>query len=225
MNLSLLRNPQICEKVSRVVPSPLRIQVKMVWFLVFFVSLCFGQNNSPSEPIKFRGAYLGQSLSDYVDCSAHKAKSLKDGYKVHGKVCEGKVGVVARLKMHTRVMGTLFSDKDAAFEGEEFFFDASKVTRIKIYIPDENEWGKVRYDLIQKLGEPASEIPTVYQNAFGARWEYSQGFWVHGDTVAFAGIKTNNFTTRSRPATEGIELTITDATRAKLPETRASTLD
>jgi hypothetical protein len=180
--------------------------------------------HSQSLPIKFRGAYIGQPLSDYVDCSSGKAKSLKDGYKPHGKLCEREFGVVSRLKMHSRVL----SGNGSAEEGESFLFQDGKITRITIFVPDESEWEKVKYDLTQKLGPPSSEVPQIYQNGFGARWEYDQGFWVHENTVAYAGVKVSNFGHQlfsNAPMTEGIQLTITDAARAKLPSKTPSTLD
>src|ERR1700747_1151994 len=118
----------------------------------------------PTEPITFRGGYLGQPLSDYVDCSA-KPKVLKEGYKIHGKVCEGKLGIVYREK--SSFWSPLKSD------GELFTFQDKKLVRITIHIPNE-DWQKVKYDLTEKLGQSASEVPEVYQNGFGARWEYEQ---------------------------------------------------
>ena len=110
-------------------------------------------------------------------------------------------------------------------------FENGKLFRITINIPNE-DWNKVRFDLTEKLGEPAKELPQVFQNAFGARYEYEQGFWQKGEIVAFAKIKVaalgnqvirNPFT--NRPDTEGIEVTITDAIHAKLPDTPPSTMD
>ena len=185
--------------------------------LVFVASLAFAQ-----EPVTFRGTYIGEPLSDFVDCSSGKAKSLREGYKPHGKLCEGK-GTVARIKMHG-----LMNPKG---DGEIIFIEEQKVATIKILVPNE-DWDKVKYDLTQKLGEPLSEIPTVYQNGFGARWEFDRGFWVKGDTVASAGVKVahlgsqavkNPFT--GQIDTEGIEITIMSAERAKLPATRPSSLD
>jgi hypothetical protein len=56
--------------------------------------------------------------------------------------------------------------------------------------------------------------------------EYDRGFWVKGDTVAYAGIKVSNIGGEAinrpfshTPDTEGIEITITDAEHAKLPST------
>ena len=191
--------------------------------LLLLTAASFCQVAPTDEPIKFRGAYIGQPLGDYVDCSG-KAKSLKDGYKVHGKLCEGKLGTIGRVKLHTRVL----SGNDPAEEGEIFFFEGNKLTRIKIFVPDEREWEKVKYDLTQKLGPPSSDVPNVYQNGFGAKWEYDQGFWVHGDIVAYAGIKVSKMSHQlfsNAPSTGGIELTITDAASAKLPSRMPSTLD
>jgi hypothetical protein len=182
------------------------------------------------EPVRFRGAYVGQPLSELIDCSQKKPRALVDGYKVHGKVCDGERGVIARLKGHSRVMrGMLQSLSDShsyigtSFEGEEFFLDKSRVVRIRISFAEEGEWEKVKYDLTQKLGPPSSEVPQVYQNGFGARWEYDQGFWVKGDIVAYAGVKTSGV--GSHVMTEGIQLNITDAATAKMPWTTQSTLD
>jgi hypothetical protein len=182
------------------------------------------------EPIRFRGAYVGQPLSELVDCSQKKPRVLIDGYKVHGKVCDGERGVIARLKGHSRVLrGMVQSLSDShsyigtSFEGEEFFLDKSRVVRIRISFAEESQWEKVKYDLTQKLGPPSSEVPQVYQNGFGARWEYDQGFWVNGDIVAYAGVKTSGV--GSHVITEGIQLNITDTVTAKMPWTTQSTLD
>jgi len=198
----------------------MRSMICMTVLMLGISSLCVGQDN---EPVKFRGAYIGEPLSEIVDCSG-KPHALKEGYKVHGKICEGQKGSVARVKGHTRIL----SGNDPAEEGEVFLFDANRLLRIKIYVPDESEWEKVKYDLTQKLGEPSKEAPQIYQNGFGAKWEYDQGFWVHGNTVAYAGVKVSRFGHRlysNAPATQGIEITITDAESAKLPSTQPNSLE
>lgn len=177
-----------------------------------------------AEPLKFRGAYIGEPLSDFVDCSSHKARALKDGAHIHGKVCEGKRGAV----YSTKTSGLM----NPRTEGESFGFEDQKLIEIVIYVGHESDWEKVRYDLTQKLGEPRSEVPDVYQNLLGARWEANQGLWVKDDIVAAAGIKVakvfgsaiqDPFT--NAPSTEGIQIKIMSAARARLPETRPSTLD
>src|SRR2546421_7923612 len=176
---------------------------KLVLALVVIAAGCaaFAQQ---SEPIKFRAAWIGQPISDYADCSSGKGKSLRDGYKLHGKPCTG-LGSVFRTKMKHFMSSTM--------QGEGFAFENGKLFRIMIYIPNE-DWDKVRFDLTEKLGEPAKELPQVFQNAFGAHYEYEQGFWQKGSIVAFAKIKVatlgnqairNPFT--NRPDTEGIEVT------------------
>jgi hypothetical protein len=188
------------------------------------VLFCLATAVLAADQITFRGAYIGQPLSDYIDCSSGKARSLKDGFKFHGKLCEGKSGTLARLKYHARIL----SGNGTAAEGEIFLFEDRKITRIKIFVPDEREWEKVKYDLTQKLGPPSSDVPQIYQNGFGARWEYDQGFWIHDNTVAYAGIRVSNIAKKlygNDPATEGIEINITDAQHAKLPSATPSTLD
>lgn len=197
----------------------LRLAVKLTPLVVISAlsTLLYAQ-----EPVKFRGAYIGQPLSDYADCSSGKPKVPK-GYRTHGKLCDGSHGYV----FHTKVVGHL----DPKDSGESFEFDQSKIVRIKIMVPNE-DWEKVRYDLSQKMGEPRSEVPESYQNLYGAKWEFNQGLWVKGDTVAAAGIKvmklfgstiTDPFS--NKPSTEGIEINITNAKRAGLPETRPNSLD
>lgn len=181
--------------------------------------LCLATVALAADPITFRGAYIGQPVSDYVDCSSGKAKALKEGYRTRGKLCAGGHGIV----FHTKMAG-LFDPKDS---GEWLESDNGKIIRIKIFIPKEDDWEKVRYDLTQKLGDPVSEVPDVYQNGLGARWEFNKGFWMKGDVVAFAGIKVMPIhrVFGSGPATSGIEITITDPVHAKLPSTTPSTLD
>jgi hypothetical protein len=186
-------------------------QMKVLIAVTLLCGFCFAQD----EPIKFRGAYLGEPVTDFVDCSSSKGKLIKDGYKLHGHACESN-GIVSRIKVHGSFA------KAASRDGEELYFENQKLVRMKIYVPDD-DWDKVRYDLSQKLGEPVSEPPQVYQNGFGARWEYGQGFWMKGDTVAYAGVKVGpvgglNFT-------HGIEISITDSTRAKVASSTPSTLD
>ena len=192
---------------------------KLFAVLLLIVPLTFAE-----EPIKFRGAYIGQPMSDWVDCSSGKPKVLADGFKAHGKLCEGK-GTIFHMKAHSHFM------KGVTEEGEAFGFVDKKLAVINIMIPND-DWEKVKYDLTQKLGEPQSEAPTVYQNGFGAKWEYGRGFWVKGDIVAAAGVKVehlgneainNPFT--NQPETGGIELKIMSAERAKVPSTRPNSLD
>lgn len=178
---------------------------------------------SGQEPIKFRGAFVGESLSDFVDCGSGKGKVLKEGYKSHGKLCEGKKGVV----FHTKTKGFM----DPKTDSQALMFEDRKLFRITIFVPNE-DWEKVRYDINDKMGQPASEVPQAFQNGFGARWEYNQGFWSNGNTVVFAGIKVLTIggeAIRSpfsnQPATRGIEVTITDAEHAKLPSTSPNTMD
>jgi hypothetical protein len=116
------------------------------------------------EPIKFRGAWIGKPLSDYVDCSSGKAKKLVREYRTHGNLCAGS-GFV----FHTKTKGFM----DPKTEGESFIFEDAKLVRITLLIANE-DWEKVRYDLTEKLGEPVSEVPQVFQSEFGARWEYDQ---------------------------------------------------
>jgi hypothetical protein len=191
---------------------------KFLFFgLILFSISAFGQN---TEPIRFRGAYIGEPLSDFVDCSAKKV--LKDGHKMHGNICEGKRGVVEQT--HTHFM-------NSKEEGEIFMFDNRSLFKIVISIPN-TDWEKVKYDLTQRLGEPQSEVPTVYQNGFGARWEYDQGFWSNGSIVAYAGIKVAHLGSQAiknpwtnQPDLKGIQITITDAVHARLPSTTPNTLD
>jgi hypothetical protein len=172
------------------------------------------------EPIKFRGAYIGQPLSDYVDCAAKKPVVIKEGYKTNAKkLCESLRGLVS----HITVKGFL-NPRD---QGEFLWFEAQKLFKIQIRIPNE-DWEKVRYDLTEKLGEPVSEVPQVFQNGFGARWEYDQGFWVKDNVVVYAGIKVLPGIEKALgpgPATDGIQITIIDAKHAKLPSSLPSTLD
>ena len=108
--------------------------------LLLLVSLAFAQ-----ELVKFRGAYLDQPLSDYVDCSGGKAKKLESGYRTHGAICEGKRGIVFHVKTKD------FMDPKTG--GEILKFEEQKLVEIKILVPNE-VWEKVRYDLTQKLGPP-----------------------------------------------------------------------
>lgn len=193
---------------------------KLFAILLLFVPVAFAEDS-----IKFRGAYIGQPVSDWVDCSSRKAKSVVDGFKVHGKICEGGKGAISHLKGHQHFMA------GPTEEGEIFFVENRKITTIKIMIPN-NDWDKVKYDLTQKLGEPLSEAPTVYQNGFGARWEYGKGFWVKGNVVAAAGVKVAHLGNQAinglgsnTPETEGIEITIMSAERAKLPSAAPNSLD
>jgi hypothetical protein len=155
-----------------------------------------------SEPIKFRGAYIGQPISDYADCASGKGKSLREGYKLHGKPCTG-LGSVFRTKMKHFMSSTM--------EGDGFAFENGKLFSITIYIPNE-DWDKVRYDLTEKLGPPAKEVPQLYQNGFGARWEYEQGFWQKENLVAFAKIKVANI--------GGVAITSRSPTFQKLKESK-----
>jgi hypothetical protein len=189
---------------------------KMVMMLLVSVAIA-------QEPVKFRGAYLGQPLSDYVDCSGGKAKKLESGYRTHGAVCDGKRGIV----FHVKTKGFM----EPKTEGEVLRFEGQKLVEIKILVPNE-DWEKVHYDLTQKLGPPTSEVPQVYQNGFGARWEFEQGFWSSGNLVAFAHIRVLTLFGEpvrrpigNGPAPQGIEVTITDVARAKLPSTTPSTMD
>ena len=170
-----------------------------------------------ADQVTFRGVYIGEPISNIVACSSGKAKAQK-GYRVRGNICDGQHGYI----FHTQVKGIL-NPKES---GEWFESEGGKVIRIRIFVPNE-DWDKIRYDLTQKLGSPSSEVPAVYQNGFGARWEFNQGFWIKEDLVAYAGIKVLPVRRvfGSGPATDGIEINITDTQHAKLPSSRPSTLD
>lgn len=189
--------------------------MKYVSLLLLTVGCLSFSQNKPAEPMRFRGAYLGEPLSDFADCSSGKAKSLKDGYKSHGQPCKNK-GVMFHERAH-------FLAPD---EGERYYFESGVLYKIQILVPN-TDWEKVRFDLTQKLGDPISEVPQVYQNSFGAKWEYGQGFWLRGDIVASAGIKVLpvHAAFGGGNATNGIQITITSADRAKLPSNTPSTLD
>ena len=195
----------------------------MKTLLVLLVCCCpmFGQ-----EPIRFRGAYVGEPLSDFADCSSGKPKVIKEGYKAYGKICNGKAGAISRLK-NKAFLGVVF-------KGESFTFMESRIVAITIFVANEN-WQKVRDDLTEKLGAPSKEVPQVYQNGFGAHWEYGQGFWQAANLVVFAQVKVANVggaaITRpfsNTPETEGIEIRIMGpemAKRAKLLSTGPNSID
>jgi hypothetical protein len=190
--------------------------------LVFLLAVAL-QGESQS-PIKFRGAYIGQSLADYVDCSGDKPRKLKDSYRLHGSLCSGGKGTV----FATKTKGLM----NPKTNGEMFFFENLKLVEIKIYIADD-EWEKVKYDLTEKLGPPSTEQPQVFQNGFGARWEFEQAVWQKDNLVALARVRVitmaGHAVPRSPfsgpgPQTEGVEIVITDAARANVPSTRPSIL-
>jgi hypothetical protein len=191
-----------------------RVSVATASVLLFvaFGLFAAGQDNV----IKFRGVYIGESVTDLVDCSSNKPK--REGYKVHGKVCQQKGGLILHEKVHGFV-----NPKE---EGERIKIEDGKVAVITIHVPNE-DWEKVKYDLTEKLGEPISDAPQLYQNGFGARWEFDQGFWQKGALVAAAGVKVLpvHAVLSNGPATEGIQITIMSAERAKLPSTTPNTLD
>jgi hypothetical protein len=203
-----------------------RLEMKLGLYTVgvLFTFLCVVGYAQQTELLKFRGAYVGQPISDYVDCSSRHAKTLQEGWKTHGDICRGKRGWIFHTK--GKLVGLV-----PKLEGESFVIENEKIATIKLYVPNE-DWEKVRYDLIQKMGQPASEVPEVYQNGFGARWEFSRGFWSTGNVVVAAGVKVESVggvamsgPFSNAPQTRGIEVTITDAEHAKLPSTRPSTVD
>jgi hypothetical protein len=115
--------------------------------------------------------------------------------------------------------------------GEWLLFESQKLVEIKIFVKND-DWAKTKYDLTEKLGQPVSEVPQVFQNALGARWEYPEGFWLKGNTVAVARVKVSNepktfaiLSPADQPITHGIEITITDSDRAKLPSKTPNSLD
>jgi hypothetical protein len=173
-------------------------------------------------PVTFRGAHIGQSVTDFVNCSG-KPKAITEGYKTRGKSCDAP----RFFLYHGKSKGFL----EPKYEGESFQFENGKLAKILILIPND-DWAKVRYDLTQKLGEPVSEVPRTFQNGFGARWEYNQGFWRKGDLVAVAGIKVaeiggvamRGFMSNA-PSTEGIQITIESAESAGTPDTAANSLN
>jgi hypothetical protein len=185
------------------------------------------QSHEPSnEVIKFRGAYLGQPLSDYVDCSSGKPKPLEKGYRTHGDLCGGKKAYLFHTKSH--------GFWDPQTEGEFFIFENRSVTKITIEVPN-NDWEKVRFDLSQKLGQPTSEAPQEYQNGFGAHWEFNQGFWRKGNVIAYAGMQVSTLghcggfaaalASSSQPCSEAIRIVITTPERAGTPDSKANSLD
>jgi hypothetical protein len=202
-----------------------KICMKTIAFsMLFLCAVCaFAQDG----PITFRGAYLGQPVSAYVDCSSGKARTIQPGYKTHGKLCRGERGWV----YHTKSVGVWHPRA----EGEILEFQGKVLSKIRIELAN-NDWEKLRYDLSQKLGEPSSEPPEVYGNLFGARWEFNQGFWRKGDIVAYAGEKVETIggcgfadtLSQSRmphPCSDSIELVITTAQIAGTPDKRRNSLD
>jgi hypothetical protein len=184
---------------------------------------------APTQEVKFRGAYLGQPLSDYVDCTSRKAKANAAGYRLYGHLCDGKRGQV----VHTKSKGLLSTQED----GEILWFDNRSLVNIQIEVPNA-DWEKVKFDLTKKMGEPLSTVPDVYQNGFGARWKFDHGFWRRGDVVAVAGMKVRDgycggmldvlSQTRSQasqPCSDAIEINITTAQRAGTPDTKPNSLD
>ena len=84
--------------------------------------------SSFAEPIS--GSHYQTGLT------AHRVKlATAEGYKSHGKLCEGKRGAVYRIKVHS-----FLNSKD---EGEMFWFEDRQLVTIKIRIPNE-DWDKVR---------------------------------------------------------------------------------
>jgi hypothetical protein len=191
---------------------------KLICVVVAICAPAFAQESHTT----FRGAYIGEPVTDYVNCDG-KPKAINEGYKTRGKSCDAPRFVVYHMKVEGH-----WQPKEA---GESFQFNKGKLSKILILIPN-NDWDKVRFDLTQKLGEPSSEVPQIFQNGFGARWEYNQGFWRKGDLVAVAGIKVvelggvamRGFMSNS-PATEGIQITIESAQSAGTPDTSANSLD
>jgi hypothetical protein len=203
-------------------------QVAFTLVVLFLLQCSFAQSG---EPIKFRGAYIGEPLSDFVDCSHGKPKSIRDGYKTYGKLCERSTGTISRIKSKRAPLGGMLNPSQFKLDGETFGFIDGKLFTVIVYVPND-DWSKVKYDLTQKLGEPISQVPEVFQNAFGARWEYNQGFWQKADIVAFAGVDVETIGNRAEldpwshaPMTHGIEVRITDSDHAKLPSTTANSLD
>lgn len=186
----------------------------VICLLICAAAFAFGQN----QPVKFRGAYLGQPLSDYADCSSGKAKALEKGWKTHGDICHGKLGLVYRVKVRG-----IFNAKS---DSEVLRFENEEITNIQIDIPND-DWEKIRFDLTSKLGEPLSEVPQVYQNLFGARWEFNRGVWRKGDLVAFAEVEAapDGACLRNSPCTTGIRVTIMSAEKAEMPDTKPNSLD
>jgi hypothetical protein len=183
-------------------------------FIVSAIIALAPSASSQDAAIKFRGAYLGQPLSDYVDCSSGKAKSIQKGYRTHGHLCDGKRGVI----FHTMSRGLMNPKED----GEDLYFENRSLTTIKIEVPN-NDWERIRLDLSAKLGEPTSEAPQEYQNLFGAHWQFDQGFWRKGNLIAHAGIKVGPIDACGGPCKEGIEIVIT--TPERVADGQANSLD
>src|SRR5205823_13623728 len=131
----------VARKVDEVVKMKSRNRLAIIASLLGAFGSAMGQTTASADPIRFRGAYIGEPLSDFVGCDDTKGKSLKTDYKVHGKVCEDKPGAVYRWK--TKVF------LDSKEEGEAFLFENAKLFRITIHVAND-DWDKVRYDLIQK---------------------------------------------------------------------------
>jgi len=94
---------------------------------VLLLSAAFAQTDSSAQPIKFRGAYIGEPVSDLVDCSSGKPKVLREEYKAHGKC--GTRMALTRMKSKAHFMGPVTDD------GEVFLFEEGKLAQIKIFTP------------------------------------------------------------------------------------------
>ena len=158
-----------------------------VLFVMLFSALAFAQNKN----FEIKGHVIGESTTDFLakepavkgaldNCLAEQSNPKSRWYKQHKKECQATI--------------LAFTGGSRGFLGNnpQWLFDGGKLVKAYMDSTDSNvplgalaSQGRSEYhtpqaalaELIGKLGQPTSDIPTEVQNGFGAKWTLHEFLW------------------------------------------------
>ena len=186
--------------------------MKMLFALVVLAS--FAQAQQPG-PLQFHGVSLGQPASAYIDCSSGKLLKGGRSFKALKKICAGEEQSLVVSWTNVGNILNVVEDKDTVI------FNKGKITSIGLGMHKQT-FGNVVSDMTVKLGRKPDNIdPQVFQNAYGAAWNFGKAVW-NGDVVVIVQESVNNGGVP--PTAHGVLVMIMD-TKDLPVEHRASSLD
>jgi hypothetical protein len=174
-----------------------------VALLSMAVVTCHAQT-APTTPT-IKGHTLGESVQDFVDHSSATTRRVvqwcgTDATGFAPLVCEGITDILtkpdtaqAQLDVHcdTTVVDMLEAFPQSSpirptesyakswcadFDGD-ITFERDKLVRIQATIIPTGPWNQSYDTLVAKFGKPSTVQSTVVQNAFGAKFHVTKGFW------------------------------------------------
>ena len=170
-----------------------------------------------SQPIKFRGAYIGEPLADFVTCPGNKP--IDPAFKVHGNLCEEGKGRIENMKSKSRgfmdAMTKKTVQKTLSHDGVEITVVDGKIDAIRIQLPEETDWDNLAADITAKLGKPIDQRGRSFQNKFGAHYDFPLSIWKRDGVIATAGVDAKAEFNGDSITTAGIKVFITSSAKYK----------